>query len=486
MPQPGMILNEQLIYYGIPGYNIHIFKQQSTIIEFARNDLVNVEPDLDYDFVFFIDADIGFDKDTMTILGIDGIPIMIKKMKQILDHDLFICGGYYTMRAPPHLPNVLAHLEGDVYSPILKPPSEGVYEVGALATGFLCIKKVVFDKFKAKNQEIRQKIDNGKLAMSNIKKIAGEDEKLLILSKKSMFTWAKIYIFVTKPESSVIKSTAISASKSGINQFITRRRTNIAMPIWMSALRALKRMLRKFPDSPSISIKLCGRRNLMADINMALQVIQGRVGNDNQAFVRIIENAIYLTWAEVAARFDLNFLKAPAPQSVTLVTGQKVYSLKEFTGRMRYISDGDGKKVWTYVPWQTFEEYCSDSTGTVSVFTDYGKKSGKQQIRVEPEPDSSGTYYLHYNELGTIATFNLLPDSWLKTMIHGAMSILAPPIERRSPNDIIWWKAVTKDEDKLFEAGLIKMLLAQPISPDIPANRLDNYTNNKLTEINQI
>ena len=224
----------------------------------------------------------------------------------------------------------------------------------------------------------------------------------------------------------------------------------------------------------------------MADINFAVQVIQGRVGNDSQAFATIIENAIYLTWAEIAARFDLDFLKAPAPQAVALVANQRVYSIKGLTGRMRYISNGAGKKVWTYVPWLTFQEHCSDSTGTVSVFTDYGKKSGKQQIRVEPEPDSSGTYYLHYNELGTKATFNLLPNSWLKTVIHGVLSILAPPIERRSPNDIIWWKAVTRDEDIMYEINLKKMVLARSVSPEIPANRLDKYTNTKLTEINQI
>jgi len=178
MPQPGMILNEQLVYWGIPGYDTHIFKQQGAIIEFARNDLVNTEPDMDYDFVFFIDADIGFDKDTMTIFPQGDIPIMIKKMKTILDHDLFICGGYYTMRAPPHLPTVYTHLEGDVYSPILNPPKEGVLEVGALATGFLCIKKAVFDRFAKHNKDVLARVDNAKLALKNLEELAGADIKL--------------------------------------------------------------------------------------------------------------------------------------------------------------------------------------------------------------------------------------------------------------------------------------------------------------------
>jgi len=223
----------------------------------------------------------------------------------------------------------------------------------------------------------------------------------------------------------------------------------------------------------------------MADINLINELIQARVGNDTAAFNYIIENAIFMVWSELSWRFDLDFLKAPEPQSITMVAGQKIYSLKQNTGRMRYIANADGKQVWTYVPWRTFQEYCSEATGTPSVFTDYGKYKGEQQIRVESAPVSSEVFYLHHNVEGTKANFNLLPDAWIKTIIHGVLSILAPPQEKRTPQGYVWWKAVTADEDKLYESGIRRLLLSSIISPEIPVNRLDTFTENRLKEINQ-
>ena len=175
-PTPAMVLIEQLVQIGIPGYDVHIFKQETTIIEFARNDLASDPPDMDYDFLFFVDADIGFETAIMTAPNPTGLPIMISHMKQILDHRLNICGGLYVMRKPPHMPNAMRHVEREIYTPILDAPDNGLREVGALGTGFLAIKKKVFDHIRCRNEANVKYWENGRTAIEKLWEKAKESD----------------------------------------------------------------------------------------------------------------------------------------------------------------------------------------------------------------------------------------------------------------------------------------------------------------------
>lgn len=154
MPKSGMIIGEQLASYGVPGYRTYIVRSQATIIEFARNEMIGEAVKDKADFLFFLDADLGYNAETLSYVDKEHpIPMVPTMMAQILDHNLDICGGMYVTRKPPHPPNVFNYIEGVGYPPILDPPMEGVHEVDGIATGFLAIKMSVFDAFWKRNEE---------------------------------------------------------------------------------------------------------------------------------------------------------------------------------------------------------------------------------------------------------------------------------------------------------------------------------------------
>jgi hypothetical protein len=152
------MLIEQLQAIGIPGYRTIMRKNNSTVIVLTRNDMIVDAPNINYDFLFFIDDDVGFPLDEMnTMYEVEGpndriiaVPKMIYLIKRILDHNKDICAGYYCGRSRPHLPMVFKFDRGSdtLYEHILEPPESGLHEVDSVATGFLCIKKKVFEKFR--------------------------------------------------------------------------------------------------------------------------------------------------------------------------------------------------------------------------------------------------------------------------------------------------------------------------------------------------
>lgn len=152
--EPGQILADQLQQFGIPGYQVGIKRQQGTIIHFTRSSMV--EEGSKFDFTFFVDDDIGgpmADMWQMFDVRVDGhgyeVPLMIKYLKQILDHDLNICGGVYPQRASPYLPTItkaIGFKDGrEVRRLWIDQGMTGVKEVATCATGFLCIKQKVID-----------------------------------------------------------------------------------------------------------------------------------------------------------------------------------------------------------------------------------------------------------------------------------------------------------------------------------------------------
>ena len=164
----GITLLAQLQEYGIPGYQSVVLRRPGTIIPFLRNDMVEQPPELAYDYLFFVDDDIGGTEQEMRRpikCSADGqpihLPMMIAWMKQILDYDLNICGGFYCNRRMPYVPLVsrsAGHLLGEeIVQPWLDHPTEGVHQVATIPTGFMAVKRTVFDVFK-KEFAYRQKV----------------------------------------------------------------------------------------------------------------------------------------------------------------------------------------------------------------------------------------------------------------------------------------------------------------------------------------
>lgn len=155
---PAIRFTEHLQTFGIPGYRPILAKKPSTIIQFARNEMVEEPKGMEWDYIFFLDDDVGFEQEDMNTMvevsdGLERVqlPLVLAYMKAILDHRMPICAGYYCARGGDNLPLVFQEIHANdkyVWRNILEPPEEGVYEVDAVATGFLCIKKSVFDAFE--------------------------------------------------------------------------------------------------------------------------------------------------------------------------------------------------------------------------------------------------------------------------------------------------------------------------------------------------
>lgn len=158
LPENFTMFAENMVYHGIPGYNVALTKKHSTIIQFARNELLREPEGLEWDYVFFLDDDLGFDKQTLSsrvpVKHPDGrmveIPYMNALMKRILDHGKHICAGWYCQRGGDYLPLVFEEHVKDgqpALFNIIEPKDEGVEQVAAVATGFLCIHRDVIRSF---------------------------------------------------------------------------------------------------------------------------------------------------------------------------------------------------------------------------------------------------------------------------------------------------------------------------------------------------
>lgn len=167
IPSRMVQLIQHLSAHEIPGYNTALIMKQTTLIHFARNEMVDEPPDQDWDFLFFLDSDMGFESATFNQpveVWERGkkfiVPYMISLMKRLLDLRLNIVGGLYCQRSAPHLPLVFKKAKkGDPYSANMNwvnLPDGGVHEVDAVATGFLCIHKSVFKAFAERQKERRE------------------------------------------------------------------------------------------------------------------------------------------------------------------------------------------------------------------------------------------------------------------------------------------------------------------------------------------
>lgn len=164
LPEQCIFWLENMFSQGMPGYDVFVVKRHSTIIQFARNELVVEPKQLDWDFLFFIDDDVGFLPQEAGERDLNNLVKPISLMKVILDHNLDICGGLYCSRGKPYPPLIFKELSAidknnnPIYTHYLDYPLDKLIKVDAIGTGWLCIKKRVFDKFDeemARREKVR-------------------------------------------------------------------------------------------------------------------------------------------------------------------------------------------------------------------------------------------------------------------------------------------------------------------------------------------
>lgn len=231
----------------------------------------------------------------------------------------------------------------------------------------------------------------------------------------------------------------------------------------------------------------------MADIQNLVNMVQARVGNTSPGYQALIKSCAETIWADVGGRVPFWFLRAPAPEALSLTTTTRIYEIDRKVGRMDFIANSDGKRVIDYCEPQSFQAYLSGdvstdvSSGTPTKFTLYGMKSGKKLIILNITPSEAATRYLHYYEKATLGNIDRLPDGGLLTLFHGVMSIIAPPEERkRSAEGMSWWRAITYREHEIYEEKLATMRAEYlAVSPHVQPPVLDQWIEDKMQEANE-
>ncbi|MEW6014162.1 MAG: hypothetical protein AB1690_02445 [Candidatus Zixiibacteriota bacterium] len=236
----------------------------------------------------------------------------------------------------------------------------------------------------------------------------------------------------------------------------------------------------------------------MANINKVVVMIQGKVMNFNADYRAAIEATIESAWSEMGDRHEWWFLRAGAPHSFSVPANTGVVTLgRDDIGRIIKIADSARKKKINFVGEDGYDASLNPAdvsgselynTGVPEVAMLYGlADNGRKQLAFSPSPTESTTYYLHYCLKPTLGNLNRLPESHVPTLVHKVLSILAPPVEKRGADGYVWWKAVTKDEDTLYEQGLRRLIAqARPVTPPIPTVTIDPYLEGRLLEIDEL
>lgn len=111
-------------------YRAILHVQKSCYVHDARNKIVDTAIEKKCTHVMFIDSDMSFPGDAMNTL---------------VERDLDIVGGLYYRRQPPHSPTLNILEEGKLVNPT-EFPTDKLFKVWGIATGFLLIKVSVFEK----------------------------------------------------------------------------------------------------------------------------------------------------------------------------------------------------------------------------------------------------------------------------------------------------------------------------------------------------
>jgi len=118
-----------LLFYS-QHHNLHFVPSiGTTIIHDARNHIVSESYNTEFDYIFFIDADMTFPGGTLETL---------------LSHDKDICGVLYQSHTGKQ--NVFTYDDNlDEFNRTELKPETGLHEVGAVGSGILLVKRKVFD-----------------------------------------------------------------------------------------------------------------------------------------------------------------------------------------------------------------------------------------------------------------------------------------------------------------------------------------------------
>ena len=163
IPHSAYVIAQELAANGIPGYRTYLVPHPTSLLQFGRCNIVEEPEGIPWDFLFFLDTDMGFGLQEMAPTDQGDLLKPIVQMKQILDHGLDICGGVYCGHQPPHLPHLYRRprredgsLATEGYLAVVDYPENEVIEVDAIGTGFLCIKNRVFHAFSRELQRRMQ------------------------------------------------------------------------------------------------------------------------------------------------------------------------------------------------------------------------------------------------------------------------------------------------------------------------------------------
>lgn len=137
------------------GYDIHVFQNTDSLVTRARNNAVATFLDGSWDYLFWVDSDIGFDP---------------SQFFKLLDLDRGVTAGGYPLKTyyfPVEPINLVGrdleasmlryalNLQGDITTV----PDDGFVEVQDAATGFMCIKRRVLEEMVETYPELKYRSD---------------------------------------------------------------------------------------------------------------------------------------------------------------------------------------------------------------------------------------------------------------------------------------------------------------------------------------
>lgn len=151
-------------------HDIDLFTSSGTLIFDQRNSLVKTALDIKADYLLFVDADMRFPKDTLTIL---------------MAHDKDIIGVNATTRSEPVKPtakNIHINEDGSIdWMPIYSNAKTGLDKVDGMGCGVMLIKRKVIEGLEVPYFYFEQLPNN---------KILGEDIYFCVKAKDAGFdTW---------------------------------------------------------------------------------------------------------------------------------------------------------------------------------------------------------------------------------------------------------------------------------------------------------
>jgi len=237
----------------------------------------------------------------------------------------------------------------------------------------------------------------------------------------------------------------------------------------------------------------------MAEIDHIIQAVQARAQNIGVPYAAHIKSAVLSAWAYVADQAEWWFLRSGTPITVTIAADADLFTV-EFSnriGRPLHIANEYDRRMMTFkrrADWQRLRAKLSDDSTTVSslVFTDAGivtvDGTPRRQFRVFPKSADTQTLYLHYQEAGTEDNLAYAPAHFELLLVHGALSLVAPPEkiggEKVSPER---WAAIAYHEEQLFQKYLQDVTHNHGATQDLePEIILDSDVEAAIDEINDL